>query len=299
MKIYRHDSTPRKYHLLWDSDSKAIILKIHRDCLKFIPHPLQISLPIVKWHIDDHGFMDDLFDSFSGDLTSETFGFNRSIQKNTESDKYLEFKASLPQIKANTGLTCKQCWGTGISQDIVRPGETCVWCKGSCKEQETNWNQVTALTSSLNLLFRVLDFTEETSAEEQQRVMISMITRGGRNNTAIGGYFGPELCDYISSNPPELHDPIVKNVTSAMMLVNSWMYLDNTNGYIQTKCSDKGIHLNVDRDACYANASFHGRKPGEWCEFSDHNVDNGLQQLTILAGIASLVGQLDLYITAR
>ncbi len=300
MKLVQYDRIPRKYHLWWDGNAKAIMIDIHKDCLKFFPHPITKDWPMVGLMAKDHNYFDDLFDSFSGNLNSESFGFNKMIQKVNNSGDYFKFRAPLPRIRIETELPCKKCEGTGKHLDEhADPNEICRWCKGSGKKRVSDWKPAYALASSLDLLFGLLDFDEVTSAKEYQHVAVTMVTRGGRNNTAIGGWFGPDLCDYIADDKPELKSFIVNNVSETMKLVNNWMYLNDNNPYIRTDCYPEGICWHVDSDACYAGVSLRGRKQGEGCDFSDHNVDNILQQLTILAGIASLVGQASFYIEAQ
>ena len=293
MKSTRNERVPRRYNLGWNSVSKTIMIEVHKDCLEFISNPVPKNHWLVKSHSDYHNFFSDLFDSFSGDLASEWFGFNKAIRGIGRRDDYLILEAALPRIKMPTGLTCKRCDGTGKRlEEYTGPNETCSYCKGSGKEREIDWRDATTFASSLNLLFKLLDFSEETSAREPQHIDLVMKTGGCRGSTYIGGWLGADICNHLSEDKPEFQNSVAKTTTSAMKLANMWMYEDN-GPYIRTECSDQGIHLQVDSDACYVNTSFRGRAYGSKCEFSDHNVDHYLQQLTLLAGLSSLVSQVD------
>ena len=36
MKLMKYDHIPRRYHLLWNSSQKAVVIQIHKDCLSFV-----------------------------------------------------------------------------------------------------------------------------------------------------------------------------------------------------------------------------------------------------------------------
>ena len=68
------------------------------------------------------------------------------------------------------------------------------------------------------------------------------------------------------------------------------MRVNADNGFLTLECPG---------DACGIYLTHHVRYVGQGCEFSCHNVDSPAQSLTLLAGIASLVGQADHFMTAK
>jgi hypothetical protein len=297
----QYDRIPRKYHLWWDSAGKAIMIHVHKDCLKFIPHPVQKNWPLVQVPIDEHG-LDELFDSFSGNLKGDSFGFNHAIRKTNEHDEYLEFQAPLPHVKIRTDFACEDCGGKGRRlEEYASPEDKCLHCNGSGKKYILDWRPAFTLTSSLGLLFELLNFKEDTSAAEKQHATVCMISQYGMHGSSMGGCFGADIIDYIRSHPPELNSFIVKEITKAMQLAHSWMFTYDKydRDRIRTECHDDQIGLTVPGDACGINTSFHERNDGGGSEYSCHNVDSPLQSLTLLTGIASLIGQASFYIEAR
>jgi len=300
MKLMRYDRIPRRYHLRWDSNHGVIVIQVHRDCLHFVK-VISKDAPWVQNIIQTHD-LDTLFDSFSGDLSGNSFGFNNTLQKINEAGEYLEFQVSLPQIKIPTCFECQECAGTGKEIDGYREGDKCLRCDGEGIRSVYDWRSAYTVTSSLGLLFTVLDFDEETSAKESQDVTISVIARHGDHGSSIDGYFGVDFLDYISSNPFELKRVILKNVLEAMASSQEKMFLDglaHARGEIRVDHSSSSIGLTVPGDACGINTGFHERRPGEGREFTCHNVDSPLQALTLLAGLASLVGQTSFYIDGK
>lgn len=275
------------------------MIQIHRDCLRFV-NVISKNAPWVRFMSEKHE-LDGLFDSFSGDLSNNCFGFNQALQKIRDDGEYIEFLALLPRIKIRTHLACEHCDGTGKSLDEWREGEECLRCDGSGIKHVYDWRSAFAVTSSLSLLFMILDFSEETSAKEYQHVVVSMCADHGQHGSSIDGCFGADFLDYICSNQSELDMIILKEVTEAMIVAQEHMFGSDTyaRGTTRSESDNGSVGLTVPGDACGINTGCYDRKIGEGREFSCHNVDSQLQSLTLLAGIASLVGQIGFYVSAK
>jgi hypothetical protein len=291
------DRVPRKYHLRWDSNLKAIVIQVHRDCLRFVKN-IPRKAPLIENVIQTHK-LDTLFDSFSGDLSGDSFGFNHALRKMRDDGEYIEFIVSLPEIKIQTPLVCQDCAGTGKGIDGCREGEKCLYCVGEGMRHAHNWRSAYAVTSSLGLLFMILDVGEDTSAKEFQDVTISMTAQHGQHGSSIEGCFGIDFLDYVSSNPFELKNIILENTVDAMSAASRKMFLDasaHARCTIRIDCNSSSIGFTVPGDACGISTDFYGRRPGEGRRFTCHNMDSPLQSLTLLAGLASFVGQASFYI---
>src|SRR3989344_1823458 len=98
MKLMQYDRIARKYHLLWHSNQKSIIVQIHNDCVKSFK-PVSIDSPWVRAMSQTHD-ADGLLDSFWGDLACFFFGSNRPIKRTGKSGDYFETEIITRQITA-------------------------------------------------------------------------------------------------------------------------------------------------------------------------------------------------------
>lgn len=300
MRLIRFDREPRKYNLRWDSHNKAIVVELHSDCLGFVKKISKTAL-LIQRYLTIHK-LNGLLDSFSGDLSGESFGFNHALQKTRVFGDYLEFRVQLPKIKNRTSLACVNCSGTGKSIENFRKGETCLYCDGNKVQHTYDWKSAYAITSSLSLLFFILDVEKETKAKEYQHALVSMSAQYGSQGSSIDGFFGTDFMDYISSNPFELRNIILKNVAEAMNDAHAYMFLNSSShahGDVRIDFNSSSIGLTVPGDACGVNVGFYDRKPGKGCQITCHNVDTPFQSLIILSGLASLIGQASFYIDAN
>jgi len=251
------------------------------------------DVPRVREMSDRHGF-DGLLDSFSGDLKSESFGFNRSIGRLSSSGDYVCFLTPLPRIRIETRFACEDCGGTG---DCLEPysvlEDKCRRCWGTGRKHVNDWRGVFATTASLSLLFDLLELCDETTATEEQHVIVSMMADYGQHGSSLCGCFGASFSNYLHL------DSTAANVTvpgaiEAMKRAYGFMYeLGKYHRHdFRGDVHDGFLSLSCPGDACGIHHSDYWREPGGR-EFSCHNVDSPLQSLTLLAGISSLVGQFD------
>ncbi len=126
--MMQYDRIPRKYHLLWDQNQKSVVIKVHKDCIRSAK-PVLISSPWFKAVSKQHD-VDGLMDSFSGNFSKDSFGFNRVIQKIGETEKYVDFLAFIPQIKKELNFVCEECGGSGKRDS---DDDKCLFCDGSGK----------------------------------------------------------------------------------------------------------------------------------------------------------------------
>lgn len=297
-KLMKYDHIPRKYHLLWDEVGRTLRIQVHKDCLQLV-RPVQKDCPWVRTVSERHE-LDGLFDGFSGDLRAGSFGFNHAIMKVGESGDYIEYVAKIPEIKILTQFDCGDCDGTGKRNPELFSEGHCLHCAGSGKMGVLDWRSAYIMTASLGLLFEILDVNEETSAVEHQLVTVKMMSDYGLHGSSIGGDFGIDFMDHVRSGPSELKS-IIEHTTQAMRTAHAHMFtLDEYDRMrIRVDYDNGQIGLTVPGDACGINTSFDSSTKGEGRDFSCHNVDSPLQSLALLAGIASMSGQVGHYIGAK
>ncbi|HEY4496404.1 MAG TPA: hypothetical protein VJC04_03585, partial [Candidatus Paceibacterota bacterium] len=284
MKLMQYDRIARKYHLLWHSNQKSIIVQIHNDCVKSFK-PVSIDSPWVRAMSQTHD-ADGLLDSFCGDLSSDYFGFNRSIKRTGQSGDYLDFSVPVPEIKKETGAVCQECGATGKREGF----EICHYCDGSGKMYVYDWRTAYLVTSNLSLLFDTLDLCDETSAKEYQYVTVTMMAQYGQHGSSLGGCFGIDFNGFINQDSMAKKLALT-NAVEAMRTAYDQMMICQDYDRFRVNADNGFLTLDCPGDACGIYLTHHDGKAEQGCQFSCHNVDSPAQSLTLLAGIASLVGQ--------
>lgn len=292
MNILQYYSTPRKYTLLLKPKTQSIVIRIHNDCVrKAIPIKCNSYILEKSRELDADG----LFDNFEGNLSADSFGFNKLIRKANESGNYIDYSVDLPRIHINTTFACVYCGGSGKTEESY--SNKCLRCEGSGKKHVWNWREAYITTFSLNLLFTTLDLCDQTSAKERQHVTLEVLSERDQHQhgSSLGGMFGIEFMDFIrgrdfGTNNNELQTTI-KSMRSAysQMMKGIYSKIQRFGANIR----DGYLILDCPGDACGIHTSEHGTQIGTGARFSCHNVDTPAQALTLITGIANLVDYVD------
>ncbi len=262
----------------------TIILRIHR---QFIEKTEYFPFP------EDIPFIDDIkkqfnFKIFSGNLY-ENFGFDNSIVNNGFDGDFSQFLIHLP-TKAQK--KCSDCQNTGW--DDLRDGE-CIICNGTGKMNVYDWHKAFAISASLGIFFRYAEEHRLKTTSLSQLMTVNTLINKEWSSTRdilrvmIGGKFSPALCDWFRKIGIGSIDEIVK----AMKTAYDWMQgfrnesaifsfyasIDYPNGWLNIHCPGNACGLNPCHNAVHNTGGY---------EFADHNVDTPFQQLTLLAGLATL-----------
>ena len=300
MKIMQHDVIPRKYNLRWDKIASLIQIEIHESCVRNAM-VLTKDMPMVE-HFIEANDADGLFDSFSGDLRSSTFGFNESIRRVSSEGDYVRFLVPMPQVLIKTCFVCEDCSGTGERfLDGEKLNEKCLRCDGSGRKHVYDWRAAYLTSTSLFFLFNVLDLCEDSTAKELQHVIIYLMSDPGRDGNSVVGCFSIDLSDYLRQGSFDLMRVILPEVVQAMKVTYALILKlrkYDTHSFI-ADVRDGFLSLSCPGDACGIHLSDHHDAPGKGREFMCHNVDSPLQALTLLAGISALVGLVDTGIMAQ
>jgi hypothetical protein len=280
----KRDIIPCWYELGWKEDVPALVLRVHKDFIANPPVEVKTDSPAVVYYQERLGFS-----SFVADFT-KNFGFDDALINQGEKNDFVEFLIALPQTKWKTDQPCEECTGSGVDQ--FRDGEKCYWCKGDGKKREISYSAVEAISASLNIAFTTLSlYEEEVSSRLPQLMTIMLATERGMNGASLGGNFTPSFSYWLKAS--EEDQRVCLLVIEAMKKAYDRMWgiegYDSYDFRADLK-SGGGLCTSCPGDAC-------GIHPSSWSsvgqddtgyEFSCHNTDTFLQQITLLSGLACL-----------
>jgi len=285
MKILIRERIPCWYELSFQKDKPGILLRIHND---FIAHaePIKEIAPRVE------DFMEHFkFKKFSGSF-DRNIGFDDCFIFNGIKGDFTEFFVEIPQIKKYSEKRCSRCNGSGRDEGM---DDGCFNCDGTGKEYFYDWKKAFMISASFTTVLGWLDlFERETSSFLPQLMTVFTITRDEAHGGSLGGMYSIELCDWmrVLYRRARTNYEIVE-MTGAMRIAHkkifgeinefdelyTWARIDDGNGWLNVSCHGDACGLNP------ANMDFDGTRG---YKFSCHNVDNPMQQLTLLAGLAAL-----------
>ncbi|MBU6431662.1 MAG: hypothetical protein KGJ58_01880 [Patescibacteria group bacterium] len=282
------ENIPCWYELSYNNmgldDNGILKLRIHEE---FIAKKGNIppNDPIVTDFIETFKFK-----TFEGDFSKQDLGFSKLL-KNTRQFGFYELEAKLPLVVVEEEKDCPYCDGTGQDKNLERK---CLFCWGSGKPHVYQWQDVIAISASLSVLFRFIFWAENfmSSLVKKQLLTVQTVTRfdSQGHGGSMSGVFSPVFASFLRTDlfrkPAE--------VRAKATMINAWSKMNNPNKFFDDfdfRVNLQGGRLIMDcpGDAC-------GIHPEVWDElapdrgykFSCHNVDNAIQQLTLLAGLAAL-----------
>jgi len=272
------ETLPCWHELSWDAKGPALVLRIHQnytDAIRIKP-----DAPIVL------GFQ-KTFDlgGFEGDLEGN-FGFNEALKNQGEKDGFYQYSIELPTIKVTTDTNCDRCDGMGRDADY---DEDCIRCQGGGKEIRYDWKRAHEISTSLNILtLRLPSYDHDVSTHFPQ--LITFEASGSPKNSAVFGEISIPLRNWLSSNPD--HSVVPEAVTAMkdayMRMFGARMGLVEEHRFEMRIENNGGLIASCPGDACGIHPENWNFTEGRGYEFSSHNVDTPMQQLTLLAGLAAL-----------
>lgn len=280
IKMLTYENISCWYELSWNESEKAIILSIHKDFIETNKADLE-NAPIVK---EMTGRLS--LQPFAGDFT-KNIGFGGIFERTGEEDGFIQFRARIPQVKKDTGNKCKGCKGTG-ERDWGGYTNKCLFCNGTGKQWTMDWKEVKAISASLTVLTIYLRCYEiETSTPYPQLMTFQTITEEGMHGGSLSGEISIPLYNFLKAfgEHAELSEVIrAMKIAHDTMVGNRELYQYSFDAYVK-----KGhFIINCPGDACGLNPSDWYTHEGQGYEFSCHNVDSPIQQLTLLVGLATL-----------
>ena len=286
IKLIQHENIPCWYELSWRDKEKSLVLSVHRDFINNEGN-IKSDAPIVAHFMEEFGFK-----SFSGDFSSDFFGFDQSLKRIGECSEFVDFLAKIPATERKTGKKCEYCHGSG--KDRIRYGEKCGHCNGRCYEIANEVGKIQALSASFNLFFSFACLPDkETTSRLPQLIRVSTVIGHNENRffVGIGGEYSRAICKWLGSYPKntDIEEMVsaMKSAWGKMMPYRSSRYeyglmeasLPYGNGWLNIQCPG---------DRCGLNPLGGYVKDGEGYDFGDNNVDTTAQQITLLVSLAAL-----------
>ncbi|MEK7212378.1 MAG: hypothetical protein AAB686_01745, partial [Patescibacteria group bacterium] len=236
--------------------------------------------PIIKHFTESFGFKE-----FAGRL-GEDFGFERALKYLGAADGFLEYTIPTPLCRKPTGNPCRECNGTGRSEEFDRD---CLFCEGD-QDIRYDYQEAYAVSATLSLLLGLMEFPDiETTAAIPQLLTVTTATIRESHGGSLGGMYSRELVAYLKSRGPGPIPEMVAAMRTVWERVESRIrdfydhyfsaYTQGQDGWLNVSCPGDRAGLNPAH-------SWIDKRRG--CEFSCHNVDNPMQQLALLASLAAL-----------
>ncbi len=289
------DLIPCWYEISWNNKNPAIIVKIHKD---FLP---------VLFGIDPNSriitslMTDFRFSCFSTNIKEGVFGFENVFRRTGKQGDFINFSVEIPLIEIATAEPCRRCKGKKKDEFGV-----CYSCNGHGQETHLDWKTAYAISATFTCFFMLASLrtkkTEITSCNFPQLILVDTITIRDMHGGSLSGAYSIPLVNYLKSLPVGTR---LEPMTTAMITAYKKMFgglrkfeqhdfrteIHTENGWLNVSCPG---------DACGLNpADPYDRRETTGYKFSCHNVDNPMQQLTLLAGLAALCDETRKWLTTK
>ncbi len=164
------------------------------------------------------------------------------------------------------------------------------------QKENSDWSTAAAVRSTLCVLFGLLSFCpdEDTDYRVQQLIIVdNFLVENGLNGGSLTAILTPAMTPFLSN--PDADS--LKSIQKAMQTADEYMWQDRKRSELFTRdfrvfCYEPTrIHFSVSGDACGLDpASNDGayRDENRGYRLVPHNVDSGMQQLSLLMGLARL-----------
>lgn len=281
-KLIQYGAYPCWYELAWSDEPLGIIIRLHRDLIKKTG-PINLEAPIVEHFIKGFGF-ESFGNTFNGD-----FGFNNAFKFiKVTNDNFAEFLVEIPAIKIRTNNQCNSCNGKGKDEFMDRD---CFICEATGREIKIDWDKAYSISATFNVFTMFFNYPEfETSTERKQLLVFNIATLRDMHGGGIGGHYSIPLTNWLKSFDINYSFDEISNVLQKVWakMFGKLNYLEHykLKAYIG---STRGyLIIDVPGDATGIHGADHYNHEGFGNQFSCHNVDNPMQQLALIAGLAKL-----------
>ena len=273
------DRIPCWYELSW-RPKLGIVLRIHQDFVKNTK-PITSNAPIVKQFKKDFGFVE------FGPILGEDFGFERILKFLGNKNQFLEYQIPVTVCKKTTDDACSSCEGSG--KNLVIRGK-CIFCDGKGKNVIYNYSQAYAVSASISLLFQYLAMRgKETSASVNQLIQVETVTIAQSHGGSLFGEINEDVVIFLRKRQqneiPEMVN-IMRKVYAKMDGGRLPKFYDYSfQAYIQDR---ERLIVNCPGDACGLHPAESSSDSSLGYRFSCHNVDQPMQQMSLLSSLAVL-----------
>ncbi len=285
IKTILRENIPCWYELSWQKKEPAILVKVHRDFIRSVK-TVSKDAPIVVSLKEEFGFK-DFIGSFEGN-----FGFDNAFVFLEQKEDFTEFVVKIPKIKKWTNKECTYCHGTG-KEIFSETKRGCFHCEGKGKEYFFDWQAAYAISASFTVFTALAKFPKVvTSATILQLMTINAsINKENLGKAWLDGEYSIPLVQWLSL----LFEKSISDMVSAMKTTYDLMVglkrfnlsefkaaVDGKGGWLNIDCPGNACGLNPVHNAGY------NIQKGLGYEFSSHNIESPVQQITLIAGLAAL-----------
>ncbi len=259
MKFPIRDTIPAWYELDVERDrNDTLIIRIHNAAMEELERITDSSPIVMEYREGLH------LPEFIGH-TSGRLGFGGVFCKiPCEQNGWFAFRATLPVIKKSP-------------------------------RQDPEWTSPNALRATLDIIFIVLSLFDGDTGWHLPQLMVveGMLIVEGMHGGSLSVTLTPDMIQFLAKQPD---DQDLKKVINAMGRADAFMWQEKweNEAYHSTQyravCRQpKWINLSVPGDACGLDPSdYYDKSLERGYKLSPHNVDSGLQQLSLLMGLAKL-----------
>ncbi len=298
MKFIMQEDVRRWYHLFWDLEKGGLFLRIHREYIASMPHK---DFSVYFEGKEEELSLLPLFDRYEPIVGSQTFGINDSLILVGSDADWLTYQIRIPHMVLRTGMSCPDCDGTGKRLWLGEVGEDiCDACGGTKSERYYCYHEVKHVCYSLQVLLGAIAYPHDHDmpTTSQQVLSITSCSVPGGHGHSVGGYASPSLVKFWRRlSPDERSTMRVDDAERAMYEAHRQLhgevksYYDHgfnafvSNGQLLLRCPENACEIHSD----HLGESDRGRGTNITC----HNLDSGVQQLTLLAGLGVIASLYD------
>jgi hypothetical protein len=290
--LLEYEDIPRHFTLTIDTETDFPCIRIYNDILQSIREfPPDIIESIQKnLNLDKERFP-------YTKISDGVFGFGLLLEPIEKTDDQTTFRLNLPVVHKLSSEDCAECSGSGYNK-VLRM--ECLKCFGSGKSSIIEWCEVYALLTSVAMLFERLEhcFDKKRKIQTDEKQLLSLIQRVdyGTHGSSIGGKFSPYFINFLKSFGENYRWQHVSDLvfsTYEHMWIPENPRKDKSFGRMRTGAYQSlpgNLMIDVPGDACGIHPSPHVEKicDDQGIKFTCHNVDNPMQALSILTGLAAM-----------
>lgn len=269
------------YELSWD-DKGSIVLRVNKDFVKNAGN-ISKNAPIVMG-------LKEGFSAFEGGFEGKNFGFDKSFVNKGLNKDFFEMEAELPVLRKKSKEPCLFCKGTGKADFL---DGICICCNGEGRSYLYEWGKAFAISASFTVFF-LFSFNPEiqTSSNLKQLMAVQTITESNIHGGSIWGDFSSLLINWLKTiKETQNFLTLIRKASMGAYVKMDGRKLDIFHDYdFRVALKDGRLIMDCPGDACGINPNeeyWDGKGDGGY-RFNCHNVDNPMQQLTLLAGLAAL-----------
>lgn len=273
------EKVPCLYELSFKKgDPPVLVFRIHNDFLKE-NNDRSPTERVLEYMKKEHNLGEFL--PFGG----EYFGFDKALKKGKTEGEFTEFNIEIPILRKETANACTHCEGEGWDKDLQRP---CSWCDGCKHEILYDWKSLISISASLHLLTSMTEiFDKKTSAKKHQLLTFQSFCGKEMGGFPISGAYGVDFCSWLVSLPDHYQFNQAINVMGKVYahIYNRKIDFWDFEAYVR---ENAWLIIDCPGDACGLHPSDSYWKPDRGRNFSCHNLDNPMQQITLLTALAVL-----------